>query len=254
MTRPAKPAIVRFYFDADVLGLAKVIVQLRPDCTYPGDHGGVVHKRLRPPCPITSASILDRDWIPEVAQQGWLIITRDRHIRDHRAEISAVRKHGAKMITLAGEEARGTWDQLEVLMCQWRAIERFIDESGPFIYRATRPLSSPSRSHEVLVKRSRGRLGVSGSQYRMPGSAVVCGPEAMPRMSRTAWNFGGGTSERSKRATTGRADFGRQRAQGSLHPGAAGRLAVGWPGPRPGRHKTECGFSSRTSFGPHASR
>jgi PIN domain-containing protein len=143
VTRPAKPAIVRFYFDADVLGLAKAIIQLRPDCTYPGDPGGVVHKRLRPPCPITSASVLDRDWIPEVARQGWLIITRDRHIRDHRAEISAVHRHGAKMITLAGEEARGTWDQLEILMCQWRAIERSIDEPGPFIYRATRTALKP---------------------------------------------------------------------------------------------------------------
>jgi PIN like domain len=136
--RPAKPATVRFYFDADVLGLAKVVAILRPDSTYPGDPGRVVHKRQRPPCPITSPAILDRDWIPEVARNGWLIITRDRHIRDHRAEITAVREHGAKMITPAAEEARGTWNQLEVLMCQWRAIERVVDDSGPFIYRATR--------------------------------------------------------------------------------------------------------------------
>jgi hypothetical protein len=32
--------MVRFYFDADVLGLAKVMVQLRSDVTYPGDPGG----------------------------------------------------------------------------------------------------------------------------------------------------------------------------------------------------------------------
>jgi hypothetical protein len=30
-----RPARVRFYFDADVLGLAKVIAALRPDVTYP---------------------------------------------------------------------------------------------------------------------------------------------------------------------------------------------------------------------------
>jgi hypothetical protein len=29
--------MVRFYFDADVLGLAKVMVQLRSYVTYPGD-------------------------------------------------------------------------------------------------------------------------------------------------------------------------------------------------------------------------
>lgn len=139
MTPSARPATVRFYFDADVLGLAKIVVTLRSDSTYPGDPGGVVHKRQRPPCPITSPATLDRDWIPEVARRGWLVITRDRHIRDHRAEIEAVRDNGAKMVTLAAEEARGTWDQLEVLMCQWRVIaQRVVDQSGPFIYRATR--------------------------------------------------------------------------------------------------------------------
>lgn len=30
-----KPADVRFYFDADILGLAKLIAGLRSDVTYP---------------------------------------------------------------------------------------------------------------------------------------------------------------------------------------------------------------------------
>ncbi len=139
MSRPTKPATVRFYFDADVLGLAKTVVTLRSDITYPGDPGGVVHRRERPACPITSPATPDSMWIAEVAGRGWLIITRDRHIRDHQREIQAVRDHDAKMVTLAGDEAQGTWNQLEVLMCQWRAIEeQIIDAPGPFIYRATR--------------------------------------------------------------------------------------------------------------------
>lgn len=47
-TRRFKPADVRFYLDADVLGLAKLLVQVRNDVTYPGDPGGVVQKRERP--------------------------------------------------------------------------------------------------------------------------------------------------------------------------------------------------------------
>jgi PIN like domain len=87
--RPAQPgrrykqATVRFYFDADVLGLAHVIAGLRPDATYPGDPGGVVHKQLRPPCPIDSPSVKDPIWIPRVAELGWLIITRDARIQEH---------------------------------------------------------------------------------------------------------------------------------------------------------------------------
>jgi hypothetical protein len=116
---------------------------LRSDVTYPGDHGGVVHRRARPACPVTSPATDDTVWIPETARHGWLIITRDSRIQHHRAEIEAVRTSSARMVALAGEEARGTWDQLEVVMCQWRAIERRLDEPGPFIYLATRTTLRP---------------------------------------------------------------------------------------------------------------
>jgi hypothetical protein len=104
----AKPAEVRFYLDADVLGVAKIVAKLRPDITYPGDPGAVVHRRRRPACPIKSPSALDTEWIPTVAREGWLIITRDSHIQDHRAEIAAVRQNGAKMVALAGRDALNT--------------------------------------------------------------------------------------------------------------------------------------------------
>jgi hypothetical protein len=41
-TTPPKgrPARVRYYFDADILGLAKVVAGLRHDVTYPGDRKG----------------------------------------------------------------------------------------------------------------------------------------------------------------------------------------------------------------------
>jgi hypothetical protein len=133
-----KPAEVRFYVDADLLGLARVLAGLRPDVTYPGDPGAVVHKRLRPPCPITSPAVRDTEWIPEVARRGWLIITRDRHIQAHRLEIQAVREHGARMVALNGEDASSVFAQLEVVMCRWRDIERHAVEVPPFIYSATR--------------------------------------------------------------------------------------------------------------------
>jgi hypothetical protein len=42
------------------------------------------------------------------------------------------------MVALSGKDARGTFDQLEVFMCQWRSIEASLAEPGPFIYTATR--------------------------------------------------------------------------------------------------------------------
>jgi hypothetical protein len=139
MSKPAKPAHVQFYFDADVLGLAKIITAIRRDATYPSDPGGTVKgSRVRPPCTVTDRAAADEVWIPETARQNWLIITRDAAIQEHRAEIQAVRVSGARMVTLAGREAGNTFDQLEVLMCNWRAIERKLTEAGPFIYTATR--------------------------------------------------------------------------------------------------------------------
>jgi len=148
MSRPAKPAAIRFYVDADVLGLAKILVQIRPDVTYPGDPGGIVKgHRLRPPCPITDPGTPDHVWIPETARRQWLIITRDRHIQDHPAEIEAVRASRARMVNLSGTEALDTFHQIEVLMCQWQKVYALLDEPGPFIYTLTRTTLRPLTLH-----------------------------------------------------------------------------------------------------------
>lgn len=138
-----RPAEVRYYIDADMLGLGHVLARLRPDITYPGDPGAVIHRRHRPPCPVVDRATRDDVWIPEVTRQGWLIVTRDRRIRDHPGELAAVQDHGARMIVLVGDDTKGTFAQLEVVMCRWRDIERKRDEPGPFIYAATRTRLTP---------------------------------------------------------------------------------------------------------------
>jgi hypothetical protein len=130
-------AEVRYYFDEDILGLAQTISRLRTDCTYPGDPGVVIHKRQRPACPITRGT-KDTVWVPAVAAQGWLIITRDHNIRENPAERRAVHENGARMVALSGDDARTTWGQLELLMRYWRQLEERASEPGPFIYLASR--------------------------------------------------------------------------------------------------------------------
>ena len=51
-------AQVRFYVDADILGLGKILGSLRNDVTYPGDPGVVIHKRHRAPSPIASPQVV----------------------------------------------------------------------------------------------------------------------------------------------------------------------------------------------------
>jgi hypothetical protein len=138
VSRGTRSASVQFYVDADVLGLAKILVQVRPDVTFPGDRGGTLHRQYRPPCPIESTEVPDPEWIPEVTRRGWLIITRDSRISRSPREIMVVRESGARMVALAGREARGTWEQLEILLCRWRDVAPLLELPGPFIYSATR--------------------------------------------------------------------------------------------------------------------
>lgn len=42
------------------------------------------------------------------------------------------------MVALGGQDAFGTWQQLELLMTQWRAVEMVAADDGPFIYNASR--------------------------------------------------------------------------------------------------------------------
>ncbi len=132
--RGVRAADVRYYVDADILGLGKVLASLRWDVTYPGDPGAVIHKRQRPPCSVTSPRALDSDWIPIVSSQGLLIITRDRHIKSHTAEIEAVMSAKGRLVALGSVDAATTWGQLEVVMTQWRWLEELRDLPGPFVY------------------------------------------------------------------------------------------------------------------------
>ena len=132
--RRRRAARVRYYFDADVLGLAKVVAGIRPDVTYPGDPGGEVRERHRPACPITDPATKDLVWIPVVAAEGWSIVTRDRNIGAYPAEADSVIAYNAKLLTIASKEKLDLWRQLEVLLTRWRDIERLSEQPGPFIY------------------------------------------------------------------------------------------------------------------------
>ena len=41
-------------------------------------------------------------------------------------------------MAIAGADARGTWEQLEVLMINWRRLEVWVDQPGPLLYSITR--------------------------------------------------------------------------------------------------------------------
>lgn len=129
---------VRFYCDADTLGLAKVLASLRVDVTYPGDPGGEIRGRARPACPIESTDVPDPVWIRVVTQHGWAIVTRDKRIANRPDELDTVRATGARAFAITSDEKLTTWHMLEIVFSQWRGIEELVELPGPFIYSVTR--------------------------------------------------------------------------------------------------------------------
>lgn len=109
----------------------------------PADPGDIIHKTERPPCAIRSTDADDVVWIPHVAAQGMIAVSRDARISRRVAEVEAVVQHRARLVVLSSADARTVWGQLEVLMCQWRRIERLVGLPGPFIYRASRTQLTP---------------------------------------------------------------------------------------------------------------
>ncbi len=132
---------IRFYVDADLIGLGKLLVQVRTDVTYAGDPGGLgIDKRPRPPSPVQPGD-RDVDWIPIVAANGWIVVTKDRHMRTRPAERQLIQQSLARHVRIEGSPGSRRlrkWDQLEILINGWRGIERLLEETGPWIYVASR--------------------------------------------------------------------------------------------------------------------
>ncbi len=131
---------LRWYVDADTLGLAKILTQVRSDVTFPGDNGHRSRSHPRfdvAPCVITDTATDDEVWIPAVTAAGLAIITRDRHIQERTAEKTVVVAASARMFAITSKGQLDNWG-LEVVVSQWRNLEYAAEEPGPYIYSLTR--------------------------------------------------------------------------------------------------------------------
>lgn len=89
----------RWYFDADTIGLGKLLAPARRDVTWPGDTGERGRDRLRQkPSPITTTDTPDEVWIPRVTAAGMVIVTRDNAPNDQAAAHLA--RHGSTPVSV----------------------------------------------------------------------------------------------------------------------------------------------------------
>jgi hypothetical protein len=88
----------------------------------------------------------DDEWIPIAASHGWVVITRDGAMLRRPVEAAAIRSAKARHVALDPENRQlNLWEEVEIVVTQWRQIERASEETGPWVYFATR-----SRLRKVL--------------------------------------------------------------------------------------------------------
>jgi hypothetical protein len=134
-------AAIRFYVDADLLALGKSLAAARYDVSYPGDPGDT--RRGRPACTITSPTVKDPVWIPQVAARGWVVISRDARIARKRIELAAIKSSALRVVVLDTRQDPTTWHELRIVAAQWDNIETLVSTPGPCVFSATRSSFRP---------------------------------------------------------------------------------------------------------------
>lgn len=91
-SKPPEP--VTFFLDRS-LGSVKVAKALR-DARQPV----VVHDDVFP------QDAQDTTWLPEVGRRGWVVLTKDRHIRTRRNEVAELMAAGLAVLHCQGSEGQ----------------------------------------------------------------------------------------------------------------------------------------------------
>jgi hypothetical protein len=102
---------------------------------------------------------LDQDWIPEVAQRGWIILTKDARILRNKLEIEALRnsKAIAFVLTAKGLNAAETAE----------AFVKALPRMKRLVLTHTRPtIATVSASGLVTVREGKRRGGVKKKKRR----------------------------------------------------------------------------------------
>lgn len=77
--------------------------------------------------------VRDVEWLELCGREGWAVLTMDRRIRYHRAEIAAIRRHKVKAFALTSGNLTAA-NQAERFIRNADRIDAACEEPGPFVY------------------------------------------------------------------------------------------------------------------------
>lgn len=78
-------------------------------------------------------AVTDLEWLELCGRRDWAVLTMDRRIRYHRAEIAAIRRHRVKAFALTSGNLTAA-GQAERFVANAERIEAACAEPGPFVY------------------------------------------------------------------------------------------------------------------------
>jgi hypothetical protein len=95
----------------------------------------------------------DTDWVPSVGSRGWIILSKDRHLRSNPLELIALLKSNTHSFLLTSADMTGP-DMAKAFIAALPSMLRMIDKfSPPFIATVT-PLGAVNvfYTHDQLLK------------------------------------------------------------------------------------------------------
>lgn len=114
-------AAVRFFIDEDLIAVGRGLMELRDD---------VATARQEPIRNLVPA--LDPDWIPIIADRGWVAITNDKHIRTRFDEATVAIRHALRCVHLRPPKRNtNRWGYVRLIAKHWDAIEALTESEGP---------------------------------------------------------------------------------------------------------------------------
>lgn len=132
-----RPRSAEWYFDADTIGVGRVLAAAGVRATWPGDDGTRRGRAHLTPSPIDRTDIADEVWIEEVTRAGMTIITRDRRIASRTSEVDAVIASRARVFALTVSGDNDLWRLVRLVATRWPEIEQKALEPGPFVMSVT---------------------------------------------------------------------------------------------------------------------
>jgi predicted nuclease of predicted toxin-antitoxin system len=71
---------------------------------------------------LFNANEKDDVWLEHIGRNAMFLVTRDKRIRRHRAELTAIRKHDVGAFILVGNN-QNKWEITRQLICQWEKMK-----------------------------------------------------------------------------------------------------------------------------------